>query len=182
MNPDLSPGRLVQIAMDRKGWNRSDLAFALGTTKAAINQIVSDKRAISHNMARSLGAALDIIPEELATAQAVWEVRRAEAPDINISARARILSQYPLREMIKRGWIDPEHVDRPLEQQICKFFCVSSLDEVPHLSHSAKKTSYDSIHPSQLAWLFRVKQIASEMAVEPYQPHNLDNISMNWPK
>ena len=176
MSVELSPGQLVQAAMDRKGWSQSDVAFALGTTKAAINQIVSDKRAISHNMARSLGAALDISAEELATAQALWEVKRADEPDSNINARARILSRYPLRDMIKRGWIDPDDTTKPLEQQICNFFSVSSLDDVPHLSHSAKKTSYDSIPPSQLAWLFRVRQIASEMVVDPYQPSALDGL------
>ena len=36
------------------------------------------------------------------------------------------------------------------------------------MQHSAKKTGYDDIPPAQLAWLFRVQQIASEMGVPAY--------------
>ena len=174
MNESLkTPGTIVREAMEQKGWSQSDLAYALGSTTAAINQILSDKRGISHNMARALGVALDQPPEAFARAQAEWDVRNAEAPDVGVAARARILSQYPLREMIKRGWVDPEHGQGSLEDQICQFFGVKSLDEVPHLAHSAKKTDYSDIPPSQLAWLFRVREIASEMHVPRYQRSKL---------
>ena len=99
----------MRAAMNAKGWNQSDLAFALGTTTASINQILSDKRSISHNMAQALGAALEKPAEMFALVQAEWDVRQAERPDPAITARARILARYPLREMLKRGWIDPEH-------------------------------------------------------------------------
>ena len=168
-----TPGQLVNDAMEAKGWNQSDLAFALGTTTAAINQILSDKRGISHNMARTLGAALDQPASMFARVQAEWDVQRAEEPDPTVSARARVLSKYPLREMIKRGWIDPEHRKGTLEQQVCRFFGVSSLDDVPHLAHSAKKTDYSEIPAPQLAWLFRARQIASEMVPETYNPKKL---------
>ena len=116
-----TPGQIVREAMNAKDWNQSDLAFALGTTTAAINQILADKRSISHNMAQALGVALDKAPEMFARVQAEWDVRQAEKPDPAILARARILARYPLREMLKRGWIDPEHREGSLEQQVCRF-------------------------------------------------------------
>lgn len=164
----LSPGQYIQRALETKAWSQSDLAFALGTTNAAINQILSDKRGISHNMARALSVALGIPADEIVKHQAMWDMRQADEPDANVKSRSRILTQYPLRDMIKRGWIDPEDKSQSLEQQICRFFSVPTLDDVPHLSHSAKKTDYDSIPPAQLAWLFRVQQIASEMVVEKF--------------
>jgi HTH-type transcriptional regulator/antitoxin HigA len=169
-----TPGQLVKEAMEDKGWNQIDLAFALGTTTAAVNQILNDKRGISHVMARALGAALERSPGVFARIQAEWDVLHADEPDPGVSARARILARYPLREMLKRGWIDPEHRDGSLEQQVCRFFGVQLLDDVPHLTHSAKKTDYSDIPPAQLAWLFRVRQIASEMHPSaPYRPAKL---------
>jgi HTH-type transcriptional regulator / antitoxin HigA len=168
-----TPGELVREAMEAKSWNQSDLAFALGTTTAAINQILSDKRSISHNMAQALGAALDTPAETFARIQAEWDLRQAEKPDPSILSRARILGRYPLREMLKRGWIDPEHREGSLEEQVCRFFGVQSLDDVPHLNHSAKKSDYSDIPPAQLAWLFRVRQIASEMHPVAYNPAKL---------
>ena len=165
-----SPGAIVKEAMEAKNWSQSDLAYALGSSTAAINQILSDKRGISHNMAKALGVALDQPAEMFARVQAEWDVRNAEDPAPIIASRSRILSQYPLREMIKRGWIDPDHGEGSLEEQICRFFSVPTLDEIPHLAHSAKKTSYENIPPAQLAWLFRVRQIASEMYPDAYSP------------
>lgn len=172
--PTKSPGALVREIMEAKGWNQTDLAYALGVTTASVNLILGDKRGISHNMARALGAALDHPAEAFARAQADWDVRNAEEPEPAIAARARVLSQYPLREMVRRGWIDPERGEGSLEEQVCRFFRVRTLDEIPHLAHSAKKTAYDEVPPPQLAWLFRVRQIASEMAVEPYSKAKLE--------
>ena len=168
-----SPGALVREIMEAKGWNQTDLAYALGVTSTTVNQVLNDKRGISHNMARSLGAALDYPAETFARAQADWDLRNADEPEAAIIARARILSRYPLREMVKRGWVDPEHGKGSLEDQVCRFFGVQSIDEIPHLTHSAKKTGYDEVPAPQLAWLFRVRQIAREMAVEPYSRDKL---------
>ena len=173
-NQSRTPGSIVRATMEAKGWNQSDLAFALGTTTASVNQILSDKRSISHNMAQALGAALEKPPEMFALVQAEWDVRQAEKADPAILARARILTRYPLREMLKRGWIDPVHRQGSLEEQVCRFFGVACLDDVPHLTHSAKKTDYSDIPPAQLAWLFRVRQIASEM--HPNALYNPDKL------
>src|SRR5260370_42434009 len=98
-----TPGQLVKEAMEAKGWNQSDLAFALGTTTAAINQILSDKRGISHNMARTLGAALDQPASTFARVQAEWDVQRADEPDPTVSARARVLPHNSRREIMQCG-------------------------------------------------------------------------------
>lgn len=169
----ISPGGFVRVAMEAKGWTQTDLAYALGTTAASVNQILSDKRAVSNNMALALGAALGVDARVIARTQADWDVASAEAPDPNISARSRILTKYPLREMVKRGWVDPDNGRGPLEEQVCRFFGVKTLDEIPHLRHSGKKTSYESIPPEQLAWLFRVKSIASEMNSPTYDRQKL---------
>ncbi len=166
--PAMSPGAYVRMAMDAKGWTQSDLAYALGVPAAAINQILNDKRAISNNMALSLSAAFGIDAREIARIQADWDIQSAEPPDPDIKARALVLSHYPLREMIRRGWIDPENGRGSLEDQVCRFFGVSRISEIPHLEHSAKKSNYEKLPPEQLAWLFRVKAIAAEMNSRPY--------------
>ena len=164
-----SPGGYIREMMEARGWTQSDLAYALGFKQSAsVNQILSDKRSISPNLARSLAVIFDCDPVEIARIQAAWDVQTADEPDPAISVRAHILSQYPLREMVKRGWVDPDHRKGTLEEKVCRFFNVKNLSEIPHLSHSAKKTRYDEITPEQLAWLFRVKAIAKEMTAPPF--------------
>lgn len=170
----VSPGDYIRGKMEDRGWTQRDLAYALGFKQtASVNQILNDKRSISPNLARSLALAFNCDPAEIVRIQAAWDVRKADDPDPVITVRARILSQYPLREMVKRGWIDPDNGHGTLEEQICRFFDVSNLDEIPHLSHSAKKARYDEVPPEQFAWLFRVKSIAEEMTTVPFDKGKL---------
>ena len=54
---------------------------------------------------------------------------------------------------------------------LAKFFGVASPDEIEILPHAAKKTMVaGEVTPVQLAWLYRVKEIASEMLVARYSP------------
>ena len=168
-----APGETVRIAMEAAGWIQSDLAYVLGVTTGSVTQILSGKRGISPAMAKALGQALKLAPEVLAKLQAEWDLHQAQEPDPIIGARAHILASYPVREMIKRGWIIDTDAPNSLVRQICRFFDVSTLDDVPHLAHAAKRTGYDSIPGAQLAWLFRVRAIASEMRVAPYSQEKL---------
>jgi HTH-type transcriptional regulator/antitoxin HigA len=76
--------------------------------------------------------------------------------------------------MIKRGWLSAADSDaNELEKKLCSFFGVSSLTEVPHMAHAAKRSDVPVVPASQLAWLFRVRQIASEMVVPGYTKERL---------
>ena len=85
---------------------------------------------------------------------------------------ARLQSAYPIREMIKRGWLEDTDAAM-LEVQMAQFFGVTSANDIPHLEHAAKKSHYEETPPAQLAWLFRVRQIAQGMAVPSYSEKGL---------
>jgi HTH-type transcriptional regulator/antitoxin HigA len=169
----LSPGDVIRSAMDSRGWSQAELAYVLGVKTAAISPILAGKRGISADMAKALASAFNVPAETFAKAQAEWELRNARDPDPGVSARARVQAEYPLREMMKRGWVSEDCSPDELEAQICRFFNVTSLGDVPHLTHAAKRTEYSDIPPAQLAWLFRVRQIALEMPTPPYSRERL---------
>jgi HTH-type transcriptional regulator/antitoxin HigA len=66
--------------------------------------------------------------------------------------------------MIKRGWLEDTEIGL-LELQVIRFFCKNSLEDVPGFAHAAKKSDCAETTLMQLAWLFRCKQMASEMVV-----------------
>jgi len=73
--------------------------------------------------------------------------------------------------MIKRGWLEAENIRNvpEVEKALMKFFDVSSIDDIEILPHAAKKTNTCApVTPAQLAWLYRVKVIASEMITAKY--------------
>jgi HTH-type transcriptional regulator/antitoxin HigA len=168
------PGFYIKEEMDERGWLQRDLAFILGCPEQAVNMIIAGKRGISPEMAKALGDAFDINPETFANLQKAYDLAHAEQPDPGVAVRARMQNQYPVREMMKRGWIQPSD-PAMLETQLVRFFGVNNPNEIPYLAHAARKSSYEErdIPPAQLAWLFRVRQMALEMSAPKYSPKAL---------
>jgi HTH-type transcriptional regulator/antitoxin HigA len=167
------PGFFIREELEARGWNQRDLAYILDTPEQAVNMIIAGKRGVSPEMAKALGEAFEVHPDFFANLQKAYDMSRARDPDPGIGKRARLQSVYPVREMIKRGWLEDTDAEL-LEVQVSRFFKVANTNEIPHvLPHAAKKTHYDDVPAAQLAWLFRVRQIAESMPSVPYSEKKL---------
>jgi HTH-type transcriptional regulator/antitoxin HigA len=88
----------------------------------------------------------------------------------SVSRRAKLYEKAPVKEMMRRYWIQPtENID-VLEKSVLDFLHIKSLDEQPQLlSHAARKsTSYIEHRPAEQAWLFRARQLAQAVDVKPF--------------
>ncbi len=159
------PGHFIREELEARGWTQAELAYMLDVPVQAVNMITSGKRGITAEMAKKMAAAFDVAPEFFLNLQKTWELAHAPEPDPSVAKKARLQSLYPVREMIKRKWLVSTDAGT-LEEEIARFFDVASASEIPHMAHAAFRTRYDEIPPPQLAWLFRVRQIAKEMVVE----------------
>lgn len=161
------PGAYIKDEMDERSWSQRDLAFILGCSEQAINPILNGKRSVSPDMAKALGLAFDVPAEFFANLQQMYDLAHARNPDGSVEVRRKMQTAYPVREMIRRGWIELTDATM-LEVQLGKFF---EDQDIPYMAHAAKKTSYEErkiLHPAQLAWLFRVRQIAKSISVPKY--------------
>jgi HTH-type transcriptional regulator/antitoxin HigA len=167
------PGEHIREELEARGWSQRDLAYVLGVAEQSLTPLLSGKRGITADMANSLADAFEVGPEFFMKMQNAHELAHARIPDPAVKRKGRLQRPYPLREMIKRGWLvgdDPNE----LERQMSAFFEVASADEIPYvMPHAAKKTSYDDVPPAQLAWLYRVRQIARECVVGKYSEPTL---------
>ncbi|HUM94825.1 MAG TPA: HigA family addiction module antitoxin [Candidatus Competibacter sp.] len=168
------PGIFIREELESRGWSQTDLAYILGCPPQSVNVILSGKRGISPEMAKSLADAFDVSAELFLNLQRMYDLSRAEDANPSIARRAKLQNHYPVREMINRGWLVDTDADL-LEVQMARFFEVSSISWVPHLPHAAKKMHYEDVPPVQLAWLFRVKQIAKELIVPKYSAKKLND-------
>ncbi len=177
-----NPGYYIKQEMEARDWIQRDLAFVLDCSEQSLNTILSGKRGISSDMAKALGKALDVPAEFFANLQQAYDLSRANEPDRGVAVRAQLQSRFPVREMIKRGWVEQSDADL-LESQLARFFEVDNPAEIPYMPHAAKRSSYEEreIPPAQLTWLFRVRQIARSVSVPPYSSVQLrkalDNFS-----
>jgi len=161
------PGEFIREELEAREWSQRDLAYILGVPEQAVNLILSGKRGISPEMAKALGKAFDVSAAYFANLQQAFEMANARAPDPAVERRAKLQTVFPVREMIKRGWLTDTNIGL-LEAQMMRFFCKNDLDDIPYLAFAARKADYSQTTPTQLAWLFRVRQIAAEMVVVPY--------------
>ena len=168
------PGYYIREEMEAREWLQRDLAFILGCKEQAVTMILNGKRGISPEMAKSLGHAFDVPAEFFANLQKAYDLAGAQEPQPDVAVRARLQERYPMREMIRRGWIEESDATL-LQEQLVRFFDVGGPDQIPFLVHAAKKTNYEErdITPEQLAWLFRVKQIAKSVIVKKYSEPSL---------
>jgi HTH-type transcriptional regulator / antitoxin HigA len=177
-----TPGQLIQHLLDYRGWTQRVLAVVLGIDETGLNKIVAGKRPVDASLAISLGVVLDVPPERLLELQRTYDLalaRLTSRPDPNLVLRARLFGELPVPEMIKRGWLpgvsDIRNVS-DVESGLCKFFGVASVEEIEAIPHAAKKTDEASpVSPSQVAWLYRVKQIAADMLVARFTKNSVDD-------
>ncbi len=168
------PGYYIKEEMEERGWSQRDLAFILGVSEQAINPILNGKRGISPEMAKVLGEGFDVPAEFFAKLQQAYDLAQARTPDASIALRRTMQSTYPVREMIKRGWIEQSDATM-LEIQLTRFF------DSPTFAHATKKTLGD-ISPAQHAWLYRVRQIAKSITLPTYSEKALrDAVSKELP-
>jgi HTH-type transcriptional regulator/antitoxin HigA len=173
------PGVFIKEEMEARGWSQRDLAFILGCSEQVINPILNGKRGISPEMAKAFGEAFDVPPEFFANLQQAYDLAQARTPDPSVAVRRKMQSIYPVREMIKRGWIEQSDAAM-LEIQLTRFFDVKVPDEIPYFAHAAKKTPGEMSAP-QCAWLYRVRQIARSISVPPYSEKALrDAVSQDF--
>jgi HTH-type transcriptional regulator/antitoxin HigA len=171
-----SPGQLVTALLRERGWTKRVLAIVLGVDETGVNRLAADKRSVDAEMALTLEEVFGVPAERFLQLQKSYDLAKARIvarPDPSRATRAYLYGDLPVAEMIKRGWILAETVrdTQKIEQELMRFFGVTRLDDIEILPHAAKKTAIaTSATPTQLAWLYRVKKIASDLLVGPYSP------------
>ena len=127
------PGEYIREEIETRGWNQRDLAFILGCPPQAVTMILTGKRGISADMTKALGDAFGVPAELFVNLQRAYDLAHANDPDPNISVRAKMQEQYPVREMIKRGWLTTSDNAPSLDKQLADFFEVTGIDQIPYL-------------------------------------------------
>ena len=173
------PGSFIQEELDARGWAQVDLAYILGISPQQLSPILNGTRAITPDMAVALGEAFNIPAEFFANLQKQYDLQRARPVDPGVKVRAVWASQFPVREMIGRGWIEDTEPGL-LDLQMLRFFETNRIEDVPFVgtnaelcAYAAKKSDYSKITPVQYVWLYRVRKIARTIRTGEYSEAKL---------
>src|SRR5665213_57693 len=168
-----TPGQLLEALLKERGWSQRVLAIVLDIDETGVNRLVANKRPVDAQLALSFEEVFSVPAETFMNLQKTYDlaVARLETrPDPERMTRAYLYGGLPVAEMIKRGWIKAKDVRDPdVQSELMRFFQVNRIEDIEVLPHAAKKTQVNAVAtPPQLAWLYRVKQIASGMLVARY--------------
>jgi HTH-type transcriptional regulator/antitoxin HigA len=176
-----TPGQLIEHLLEKHGWTQRILAIVLRVGETTISKIIAGTQPLEAGMALALSDLFDVPAERFMDLQKSYDLAQARivaVPDPGRTNRAHLFGKLPVAEMIRRGWIDADDIRKveQVEKALARFFRVNSPDEIEILPHAAKKTNVaGDVNPTEIAWLYRVKQIASELLVRRYSPVAVGN-------
>lgn len=161
MGDVVMPGVVIKRELDARGWEQKDLAFIMGRQPSEVSALILGKKSINPEIAHELATALGQSAQFWLNLEATYSLTKVEFNESEVVKRLKLYESYPIREMMKRGWIEPTDDVGLLEKRVCQFLGINSPDERPQLNHAARKsTSYSDTTPAQDAWIVRVRQLA----------------------
>ena len=169
------PGDFIREELEERGWTQADLASIMDRPVETISRIVTGKLTITPDTAKGLAAAFGTSAELWLNLEVAYQLSQVRQGDNAVSRRARLFSIAPVKDMVKRGWIEPSNSVDVTERQILRFFRLSNVDEEPCIAAAARKaTTYATTHPAQRAWYFRTEQLAATLDAKPYSKKKLE--------
>jgi len=171
------PGEYLRDELELRGWSQTEFAEIINRPLRLVNEIIQGKRGISPETAKELGAALGTSAELWMNLNTAYHLWKSDPVSPNIERRALMRSRYPVRDMMLRNWLTPSEDTDVIEGQLLRFFEVSSIKETPALASAAMARRTDegsvSLNPRQIAWLYRVKQIAESVQIKNFSKPSL---------
>ncbi|MFO1174923.1 MAG: helix-turn-helix domain-containing protein [Paracoccaceae bacterium] len=174
-----TPGQLIEALLEQKGWTQRTLGVVLDKADTTINRLISGKASVDAETALMLEEVFSVPAEDFLRLQKGYDLAQARIvmrPDPSRAVRATLYGDLPLAEMIKRGWISAESIrdTENVDKGLMRFFGVNRAEDIEVLPHAAKKTAVNTeATPAQIAWLYRVKQMATGIFTKPYSKQAL---------
>jgi HTH-type transcriptional regulator / antitoxin HigA len=163
-----TPGRILMRELEARGWTQKDLAEITGRPVQTINEIVQAKKQITPETALEFAEAFGTSAEFWTNLEIGYRLHlaRKEKQEHEIGRKSKLYSLAPISELVKRGWIPATDSLEDLEQEVCNFFEIASIDEPPKLAvnlRCAQERSPEAI--AQLAWAKQVERLARRQTV-----------------
>lgn len=162
------PGEFLADELEARGWTQTELAEIIRRPHKLVNDLVNAKRAVTPETATDLAEAFGTTAQLWMNLETSWQLSKVPARDDSISRAAALRERFPVREMIKRGWIEQVESTAEMESAVCDYFNLRSINDNIQFQHAARRNHDSDVSTIQWAWIFRVSQLATSMKVGPY--------------
>jgi HTH-type transcriptional regulator/antitoxin HigA len=169
------PGDFIREELEARDWTQGDLAAILARPLQLVNEIVLGKRAITPETAQGLASAFNTSPELWLNLESAYQLSKLKTEDSIVARRARLYEKAPVKEMVRRHWIEPSGNIEVLEKRVIDFYGIPSLDQEPQFwPFAARSSRIDQPSTTQWAWLFRARKLAKAVHAERFADARFD--------
>ena len=168
------PGEFIKEELEARNWNQNELAEIIGYPASVISNLIIGKRQITPEIAKALGEAFGTSAQYWMNLESSYQLWKTKDVDSFISRRSKLYQIAPIKEMVKRHWIESSENIDVMENRVKSFFGINNLDERIHFDHAARKSSSEAT-PAQIAWIFRAKQLAFGVSAKPFSEQSFDD-------
>ena len=123
------PGDTILDLLEERGWSQAEFAQRTGYTSKHVSLLINGKASIAEDAAFRLEKVLGGTANFWLLREAGYRESIAKKDElVSLAAQSGWLSELPLSQMIKFGWIS-KFSDKALQVSEClKFFGVASVD------------------------------------------------------
>lgn len=166
----IPPGELLQEELDAIGMTQQELAERTGRPTQVINEIIRDKKRITHDTALELEKVLGIPAHFWVNLEADYQLTQARLRnEQELRRQEEWLKEFPVREMEKRQWI-PRHSEKINKvRALLNFLGVASFPAWRQSVLGFRITPGASVLEGALAvWLRRGELEGRQIETAPY--------------
>jgi HTH-type transcriptional regulator / antitoxin HigA len=168
------PGEFLGDELEARGWTQTEFAEIIGRPQKLVNDIVLGKRGVTPETATAFAAALGTSAQLWMNLETAYQLSKVSTETGRITREAALRARFPVREMIKRGWIPANKSFDILEESVCSYFNIKSANDPISLPHAARRNYEENqLSVIQWAWIFRVNQLATALKVPKYSADKL---------
>lgn len=162
------PSEFIKEELEARNWSQVELAEIIGRHPKVVNDVITGKRLITPEIAMAFGAAFGTSAQYWMNLESAYQLWHAQDADNTISRRSRLYQIAPIKEMIKRHWLEKSERIEVLEQRVAKFFGINSINDPFSFPCAPRRRGKQEITPAQWAWIFRAQQLSRAVDAKPF--------------
>ena len=174
------PGVYLKLEIQARGMTQTELSQRMERPNQVINEIIRGKKSVSSETALGLERVLGTPAHVWVNLQSHYELVKARhSQHEKLVAQKDWLKRFPVKEMIKRGWIEDGDPVAERVSSLLGYFGIQSFDqwEKPSEALAYRITPRAKVDEYALGtWLRRGEIEGHETPVEPYNSKRFHHV------
>jgi HTH-type transcriptional regulator / antitoxin HigA len=172
------PGLILSEELEERGWTQKDLSEIMGRPQQAISEIINGKKQIVSETAIELAEVFDTSAQFWLNLEAnyrLWKTKKEKNAE-DIARKSFLYTIAPIRELIKREWIQANLTLDQLENRIFSLLEIKSSHEFQPCAIVNFRCA-DNRQPADYArfvWMKRVEELTKPQNVASFDRNVLE--------